>query len=105
MKLFFKLFVIFLIFLSCLNFPLEFINGSENQMPSKPIEEVLDEHTPKLMSMEGVIGTAEGLCNNESCIIVFVIKKTDELIHKLPNTLEGYPVLIEETGVFKALPE
>lgn len=74
-------------------------------MPSKPIKKVLEEHTLKLMSIEGVIGTAEGLCNGKPCIKVYVIKKTRQLTQRIPTTLEGYPVVMEETGEFRALPE
>jgi len=74
-------------------------------MPSKPIKKVLEEHTNELMSIKGVIGTAEGLCNGKPCIKVYVIKKTRQLIQRIPTTLEGYPVVIEETGEFRALPE
>ena len=82
------------------------IAGGENdKMPSKPIEEVLEEHTKDLMSIEGVTGTAESLCNGQPCIIVYVVKKTEQLIHQIPGSLEGYPVEIEESGVFKALPD
>ena len=74
-------------------------------MPSKPIEKVLEEHTNELMSIEGVVGTAEGLCNSKPCIKVYVIKKTPQLTQRIPTKLEGYPVVIEETGEFRALPE
>ena len=74
-------------------------------MPSKPIEKVLEEHTLELMSIDGVVGTAQGLCNGKPCIKVYVIKKTRQLTQRIPTTLEGYPVVIEETGEFRALPE
>ena len=82
------------------------IAGGENdKMPSKPIEEVLEEHTNELMSIKGVMGTAQGLCIGKPCIKVYVIKKSEDLIHQIPGSLEGYPVEIEESGVFKALPD
>lgn len=74
-------------------------------MPLKSIEEVLEEHTLELMSIEGVVGTAQGLCKAKPCIKVYVIKKTRQLTQRIPTTLEGYPVVIEETGEFQALPE
>ena len=77
----------------------------ENAMPINPIEEVLNEHTNDLMSIPGVVGTAQGLCNKKPCIKVFVIKKTKELDKKIPSELEGYTVQVEETGTFHALPE
>ena len=74
------------------------------QMVQKPIEEVLKEHTNKLMALPGVMGTAQSLCEGQPCIKVFVSKKTVKLERKIPKTPEGYPVVIQETGKFKALP-
>jgi len=74
-------------------------------MAAKRIEEVLKEHTKELMSVPGVVGTAQGLCDDKPCIKVYVLKKTPELGQKIPDILEGYPVMIEETGEFRALPK
>ena len=74
-------------------------------MMTKSIVEVLEEHTRELMALPGVVGTAQGLCEKKSCIKVFVIKKTPALERKIPETLDGYPVSIEETGKIRALPE
>jgi hypothetical protein len=78
--------------------------SGEEGMPGKKIEEVLKEHTPELMSTPGVVGTAQGLCDGQPCIKVFAVEKTRDLEQKIPHTLEGYPVVIEETGRFRALP-
>ncbi len=96
-----------LLFIICLCFGAEFIEGNEieNDMPSKSIIEVLKEHTDELMSIPGVVGTAEGLCDDQPCIKVFVIKNTPELEQKIPPVLEGFTVNVEETGEFRALPE
>jgi len=77
----------------------------KNEMPSKTIQQVLKEHTNALMSIPGVVGTAQGLCDGQPCIKVLVIKKTSEIEEKIPETLEGYPVEIESTGEIKALPK
>ena len=74
-------------------------------MAEKAIQEVLKKHTAELMSLPGVVGTAQGLCDGKPCIKVFIIEKTPELNRKIPETLEGYPVMIEETGEIRALPE
>jgi len=74
-------------------------------MPAKAIDEVLKEHTKAIMSIPGVVGTGQGLCEGKPCIKVFVIKKTPDLDQKIPNTLEGYQVVLEETGEIKALPK
>ncbi len=74
-------------------------------MSAKTIEEVLKEHTEELMSVPGVVGIGQGLCNDKPCIKVFVIEKTPELEQEIPSSLEGYPVMIEETGEIRALPK
>ena len=74
-------------------------------MPPKTIEEALIRHTDELMQVKGVVGTAQGLCDNKPCIKVFVIKRTKDLEEKLPRSLDGFPVEIEETGEIRALPE
>jgi hypothetical protein len=36
---------------------------------------------------------------------VLVIEKTPELAQKIPDIIEGYQVVIEETGEIRALPK
>ena len=79
--------------------------GVETQVTNKSIEQVLKEHTDELMSIRGVVGTGQGLCSGKPCIKVFVSRKTPELEQKIPKNLEGYQVVIQETGKFKALPD
>jgi len=75
----------------------------EDSVQKKGIEEVLREHTADIMAIEGVTGTAQGLCNDSPCIKVYVTRKTPELTARIPASIEGYPVDVEETGEFKAL--
>ena len=77
--------------------------AQQNKMTNKTIEQVLKEHTDHLMSLPGVVGTAQGELDGKPCIKVFVVKKTPELTKQIPANLEGFPVIIEETGEFKAL--
>jgi hypothetical protein len=77
--------------------------AKEEKMPQLTIEQVLEKHTDQWMAMTGVVGTGIGQSGGKPCIKVFVIKTTDELSKKIPTTVDGYPVLIEETGEFKAL--
>lgn len=76
----------------------------EQTMPQRPITIVLQEHTDELMAMPGVVGTAEGLCEDKPCIKVYVAALTPELEQKIPKNIEGYVVEIEATGEFEALP-
>jgi hypothetical protein len=84
----------------------KYVSGYDNerQMPSIPIEEVLKEHAGELMSIPGVVGAAQGLCNNKPCIKVFVIEKTKEIEQRIPDELDGYPVGVEQTAEFRSLP-
>ncbi len=75
----------------------------EISMPEKPIEAVLKEQTDSLMSIPGVVGTAQGECSGKPCIKVYVVKKTFDLVKQIPATLEGYAVEIQVTGEIKAL--
>jgi hypothetical protein len=76
-----------------------------NSMPMKTIPQVLAEHAQELMSIPGVVGLAQGLCDGRPCIKVFIKEKTPEVNQKVPSILEGYPVMIEETGEIRALPK
>ena len=76
-----------------------------NSMAARPIKEVLRDHARALLSIPGVVGSGEGLCEGEPCIKVFVIRKTPELEQEIPAILGGYRVVVEETGEIKALPK
>jgi hypothetical protein len=77
--------------------------GSRQPMTQRPIEQVLKSHTDSLMAIPGVVGTAIGEFEGKPCIKVLVVKKTKELDQKLPAVLEGYRVVVDETGEIKAL--
>ena len=74
-------------------------------MGQKTIGQVLREQTPELLSIPGVVGTAEGSRKGKPCIEVYVVKKTPELRKRIPKSLEGYPVILKETGNIRSLPE
>lgn len=64
------------------------------------LTKTLNTHSPKLMEIPGVVGTGQGEAANSPCIKVFVDKLTPELKEKIPETIENYPVVIEESGGF-----
>ena len=74
-------------------------------MQSKTIQEVLKSHTPDLMSIPGVVGTAIGEQDGKPCIVVMVVQKTADSVKKIPSTLEGFPVVIKEVGEIRSLDE
>ena len=72
-------------------------------MSEKTITDALLEHTPRLMAIPGVVGTAEGKHDGEPCITILVAKKTAALQAVLPVSLDGYKVETLETGEISAL--
>jgi len=72
-------------------------------MAGKTIEQVQAEHTSQWMAITGVEGTAIGLYEGKPCIKIYSSKKAEELQGKIPSTVEDYPVIIEESGIFRAL--
>ena len=72
-------------------------------MPKKTIEQVQEAHTREWMAIPGVEGAAIGLFKGKPCIKVFSSVKARSLRGKIPSNLEGYPVIIEETGTFRSL--
>ncbi len=81
------------------------VDGEQRECPmaGKTIEFVLKQHTDQLMALPGVVGTAIGECEGNPCIKVLVVEETPQLVNEIPPTLEGYPVVIEETGEIRPL--
>jgi hypothetical protein len=71
----------------------------------KPFSEVLADHTPVWMNIPGVTGTGEGQKDGKPAILIFVDSLSDSLKSQLPTDVEGYPVVIKETGKVKAYPK
>jgi hypothetical protein len=64
-----------------------------------PIADVLERHSAALMAIDGVVGTYEGRTDDGlACIKVMVVADSDALRARLPQSLEGYRVLVHETG-------
>lgn len=74
------------------------------RMQQKTIESVLQGHTDALMSLPGVVGTAQGECAGTPCIKVYVVQETPQLLDRIPAAIEGYRVVVEETGEIRARP-
>ena len=72
-------------------------------MSEKTIEQVLEERTDQWMAIPGVEGTAIGLFQGAPCIMILSSVAPQQLRSKIPQTLNGYHVAIEQTGTFRAL--
>ena len=69
----------------------------------KPIEQVLQESSDRLLALSGVVGIAHGLSPSRPHIKVYVVSKTSALLEQIPGEIEGYTVVVEETGEFRKL--
>jgi hypothetical protein len=77
-----------------------------NPTPLHPLAQVLAAHTPELMKLPGVVGTAESrMDDGRPCILVLVERMTPGLKRDLPRTLEGWPVRVETSGPLRAMPD
>ena len=73
-------------------------------MPRKPktkpsIDSVVKKHEARILQIPGVTGLGIG---EAPAIKVYVERMTPELRKKLPEKLDGYPVVAEATGEFYA---
>ena len=67
----------------------------------RPIEAVQASHTDSLMRIPGVVGTAIGECDGTPCIKVLVVRATPDLRDAIPDSLDGYRVILDETGTVR----
>jgi len=72
-------------------------------MPQRSIEQVLKDNTDQWLAIPGVEGTAIGLFEGKPCIRIFASSNPQELRDKIPSNIDGYTVVIEQTGEFRAL--
>ena len=74
--------------------------GCQAQHPvlGQTIAEAQEELTESLISLAGVQGTGIGEYEGRPCINVMVVRKTQDLLDRIPTTYEGFPVVVIETG-------
>ena len=73
--------------------------------PSRPIGEVLAEHSPRLMALPGVTAVGQGaLPDGRSCIHVYIRARDRSLEARIPREIEGYPVVVAVSGDIRAMP-
>lgn len=72
-------------------------------MPS--ITDVLKRHTDSLMAIPGVVGVGQGEQNGAPTVYVMVRTLSDSVRAALPDSIEGFAVVVKETGDIRAQPE
>jgi hypothetical protein len=78
--------------------------GDDGTMSNRDIKTVMEANATDLMSNPDVSAVAIGeLPDGTPCIKVYVVNKSDAVVKKIPDRLEGHPVVIEESGEFKPM--
>jgi hypothetical protein len=73
-------------------------------VPPPPIEKVVDRYAPELMKIPGVNMVYVGQSDDgKPCIRVGFVKLPSPDSSRVPQTLDGWPVVVEESGEIKPL--
>jgi hypothetical protein len=70
---------------------------------NRSVEQVFDIHRDSLLSIPGVVGAGIARLDDKPCIIIMVKLKAQYAEGQIPKELDGYKVIVRETGEFKAL--
>src|SRR5262245_3212465 len=78
---------------------------SNTSMPTRDINAVLRDNDKMLMAVPGVVGVYVGLLpdGKTACLKVMAATNTPLIQARVPEKLEGYVVVIEETGTIRPL--
>jgi hypothetical protein len=69
-----------------------------------PIDDVLNEHAPLLMKIDGVVGVYAGeLEDGTPCLVVMLRDEGPERKGQIPAVIGGYPVRLEIGGEIRPL--
>lgn len=69
-----------------------------DRVPGRSIAEVVAAHRDAWMDRPEVTGVGIGRCEGTPCIVLYLLRRTDELEASLPDSVEGHPVRLEVTG-------
>lgn len=77
----------------------------QEAMTRRDINAVLEDHDQELLAIAGVVGVSVGLLPDDTtpCLQVMVEEESEELRRRIPKSIEGYPVRIEESGIIRPL--
>jgi len=79
--------------------------GEESdRMSKRGINVVKEAHEAEFLALRGVVGVYIGQTDTgDSCIYVMIAKKNPDLERRIPASLEGYPVRVQETGEIRPM--
>jgi hypothetical protein len=67
------------------------------------IEQAFNKDHDRIMAIPGVTGLGIGSKDQNPAIVVMVKHLTPELKARLPKSIDGHPVVVEESGEISAL--
>jgi len=85
--------------------------AAAEQSPAPAVEHAADQslslviarHATELMGIPGVVGVYEGEAEGKPVLRVMVLSRADSTVKRIPKSLEGYDVEVEESGPIKPM--
>jgi hypothetical protein len=74
-------------------------------MADTGIEQVIERNVDSIMTLPDVVAVSESLCNKQLCIKILLGAENADTRARLPEQIEGIPVVIEVSGQFFASPK
>lgn len=65
---------------------------------SRSLEAVIEEHRDRWMEHPDVTGVGIGRCDGSPCVVLYLLRRSEDAERDLPDTVGGYPVRLEVTG-------
>jgi hypothetical protein len=76
--------------------------GAPDREGHVSISAVIQRHSAELLEIPGVVGVAEGAKEGHPIVQVLVVRRTPDVLARLPGTLEGYSVVVVESGELRS---
>jgi hypothetical protein len=70
---------------------------------NRSVEQVFDSHRDSLLSIPGVVGAGIAKLDGKPCIMLMVKEKSQYVEGQIPKEIDGYRVIVHETGELKAM--
>lgn len=66
------------------------------------VNAVIQRHAEALLEIPGVVGVAQGSHDGHNVVQILVDRRTPELMDQLPRALDGYPVVVVQSGELRS---
>jgi hypothetical protein len=76
--------------------------GTAEAGPPMTIAAAIARHSTELLEIPGVVGVAQGAEDGRDVVQIMVERRTPALEARLPRRLEGYPVVVVESGPIRS---